>query len=314
MTKRLASLFLLLAALQTGACYETPKPNCAFLCGEGGACPEGYQCSAEDDRCHLVLPGGGLAVCEMPLPPDAARADAPVDGAIDAPGLDAGPPDVSVPDVSTPDVMPGPPDAMPGPPDAMPGPPDASPPDAMPGAPDASPPDAFVCAPTLAPVSDGSAPARRALMLSEINPDDYIELYNNTAAPIDLDSSPFWFCSPFTYSPLAGTGVTVPAGGYATVPWPSGFTDADAGGEVILYLDANFTDPLKIMDFVCWGTNPHGTRITEATIGGKWNSTMPSSCAPVLAAGAIHRNVMTDGVNAADYDTTSPPSPMNCTP
>src|SRR4051812_17889642 len=95
MHKYLYSLLLLAGALETGACYDTPRPSCAFLCGEGSACPEDYQCSAEDNRCHLVLAGGALAVCERPLGEDAARPDAPVDGGIDG-SIDAGPADASI--------------------------------------------------------------------------------------------------------------------------------------------------------------------------------------------------------------------------
>jgi hypothetical protein len=32
------------------ACYSTPRPECAFLCGEGGSCPDGYGC-ADDGWC-----------------------------------------------------------------------------------------------------------------------------------------------------------------------------------------------------------------------------------------------------------------------
>ncbi|MCB9559201.1 MAG: hypothetical protein H6708_02190 [Kofleriaceae bacterium] len=143
-----------------------------------------------------------------------------------------------------------------------------------------------------------------------------IELYNNTASPIALSSTAYWLCSPFVYKDLASLApaVTIPAGGYATVPWPAGFTDVDAGGEVILYLDANtgFGDGLKIMDFVCWGTNPHGSRLALAAGAGKWSSDQASACAPALGAGALHRVAGSAGTDATHYDTTSPPSPQTC--
>jgi hypothetical protein len=122
-------LLSLLAAGLTG-CFERPKPECAFLCGEGDSCPNGYAC-ATDGWCKWVgvdptfdCTGGPVA--------DAATTDAPV---VDASTIDAPPaPDAAV-DASAPDATV---DAMP--PDAMP--PDADPPDAM--------PDAFVNrAPTL---------------------------------------------------------------------------------------------------------------------------------------------------------------------
>jgi hypothetical protein len=86
MRLRLAALCLLLL----GACYKTPKPDCGFVCGPGGACPSDYTCASVDNRCHRV---GAAADLMCPAPVDAsiidAVIDAPkVDGAIDAP-LDA---------------------------------------------------------------------------------------------------------------------------------------------------------------------------------------------------------------------------------
>jgi hypothetical protein len=248
---------------------------------------------------------------------DARVSDAPVeiDAAADAETPDASEPDAGTPDAGTPDA--GTPDAG-GLPDAIVVA-DASPPPDADLTPDASPPDAFVCSADLAPADDGSGAARQALMMSELNPGDYIEFYNNTAAPMDLDSSPYWLCSPFNYCAVSslGAGVTVPAGGYATVPWPTGgspcfstFLDGNAGGEVLLYLNSTFSIDANIMDFVCWGVNPHGSRKTQAEATGKW----VGACAGVLTNGSIHRNIGTDGINAADYSTTAPPSPMNCTP
>jgi hypothetical protein len=191
--------------------------------------------------------------------------------------------------------------------------------DAATDLPDAAPPDAFVCSGSLVPTSDGSSAARRALLLSEINPGDYIELYNSTASLIDLDTVSYQFCSPFNYCALAtvGAGVTVPAGGYATVPWPTGancvanFPDTDLGGEVILYLNSIFSADDNIMDFVCWGTGHSGnSRKSQAEATGKWTG----PCAPALVSGALHRKPATDGIDASDYDAISVPTPMNCTP
>ena len=85
------ALLLLAAALVPGAglltgCYDRPMPDCAFLCGEEDACPEGYGCGV-DGRCHRVLPGGSLAECEDSLGDAAPGPDAQVDGG----GTDAGP-------------------------------------------------------------------------------------------------------------------------------------------------------------------------------------------------------------------------------
>ncbi len=57
------------------------------------------------------------------------------------------------------------------------------------------------------------------LVLSEISPGAFIELYNTTPAPIALAGVTHYFCSPFAYVALSVyAGVTVPSGGYATVP------------------------------------------------------------------------------------------------
>lgn len=170
--------------------------------------------------------------------------------------------------------------------------------------------------PELDPLDDGSgafgAIGLPALVISEINPGDYIEFFNTTLAPIAMSTSPYWLCSPFVYVSLPGAGaaVVVPAGGYATIPWPASFTDTDAGGEIQLYKTSNFGVSTDILDFVCWGVNPHGTRVAQAIAIGKWSG----GCAPVLASGAIHRKIGVKGTTAADYDVASAPSPMNCTP
>lgn len=167
-----------------------------------------------------------------------------------------------------------------------------------------------MCPPRLDPIDDGSSAARRALLISEIDPGDYIELYNDTDAAIDLAAGTYQLCSPFSYFALAGSGVTVPARGFATIAWPAGFTDTDAGGEVILYTEPLFGNPGSIMDFVCWGTNPHSSRKLEAESGNKWMG----PCAAAITGMAIHRLPMTDGLDAGDYDVTSPPSRANCAP
>jgi hypothetical protein len=75
-------LLLLLFA----GCYQTPKPACAFLCGAGGECPDGYECDT-DNRCHRVESNGSLAECPDPLPIDANApidSSTPLDAALDA--------------------------------------------------------------------------------------------------------------------------------------------------------------------------------------------------------------------------------------
>jgi hypothetical protein len=121
----------------------------------------------------------------------------------------------------------------------------------------------------------------------------------------------WFFCSPFTYSAVGA--VVVPAGGYVTVAWPVSFNDTDAGGEVQLYDSSSFATSTDIIDFVCWGVNPHGSRKSQAESVGKWIGP-GGPCPPALTGGAIHRITNTTGTGAASYNTSAAPSPMNCTP
>jgi hypothetical protein len=167
------------------------------------------------------------------------------------------------------------------------------------------------CDPDLEPLDDGSgvfgAEGLPSVVISEINPGNYIELFNTTAA--DFNTTGYWFCSPFLYTQVGA--VVIPAGSYATIAWPGVFPDTDAGGEIQLFKSSLFNTPNQILDFVCWGVNPHGTRKAQAESVGKWSG----ACnAAIPANGAIHRRVGTQGDTAADYDVTAPPSPSTCTP
>ena len=84
-------------------CYETPKPACAFLCGAGSACPDGYACSTADNRCHLMESGGTLASCPDQLIDAARTIDSAV--AVDAAHPDAMPIDATPLDAAPPDAV-----------------------------------------------------------------------------------------------------------------------------------------------------------------------------------------------------------------
>lgn len=247
------------------ACYNTPKPNCAFLCGAGGACPDGYTCG-DDNVCHLPLSGGGLAACVPPIFDASAGRDGSTGGGADAAELDG----------------------------------------------------SATCTGDLAPAADGGDAAHQALVISEIDPGSAIELYNNSAAAIDLGATQFGLRSAPQTAMLAtlAPNVTIAPGGLATVDWPAGFTDVDAGGEIVLYIDVanagDFNDGTRIGDFVCWGTNPHGSAKADAEANGKWAAA--AACAAALDMGSIQRLTATDGTDAASYDTTLAPTPTTCTP
>jgi hypothetical protein len=166
--------------------------------------------------------------------------------------------------------------------------------------------------PSLDPVAD--ATGTPDLIISEIDPGSFIEVFNTTSAPIALGApSTFQFCSPFTYQPLAtlAPGVVVAPGGYAQLPWPSAFDDTDAGGEIILFASSDFGTNENIMDFVCWGTNPHSSRMGQATAISKWSN----ACLGAITAGrSLQRVAATDGASAASYVTDATPTPETCTP
>lgn len=73
---------LLLVAAPSG-CFKPKVPDVAFTCGDGGACPDGYECRA-DGCCHKIgSPLDEHGACGLPL--DAAvNPDAAVDAAVDA--------------------------------------------------------------------------------------------------------------------------------------------------------------------------------------------------------------------------------------
>ena len=107
--------FAFSAVVATG-CYDTPQPQCAFLCGAADACPDGYSCATDGWCKRDGVPDN--FVCEGPGVIDAAVADAATIDA--APDIDADPnaPDAG-PDAATPDAAPDP-DGPPAPIDAAP--------------------------------------------------------------------------------------------------------------------------------------------------------------------------------------------------
>ncbi len=163
--------------------------------------------------------------------------------------------------------------------------------------------------PDLEPIDDGSgtfgAVGLPALVISEVNPGDYIEVFNTTGSTITLPGI-YWFCSMFQYGQVA---VSIPAGSYATIPWLPSFTFAtDAGGEMMLYKSNSFGTNVDILDYVIWGA-PGFSRKTQAEAVGKWVGANAGAL-----TGAIHRNIGVEGNEATEYDIVSAPSPENCTP
>ena len=84
--RRRLTLLLLLAL---GACYDTPRPDCAFLCGPEEGCPEGYSC--DEGWCKLDTAPDALE-CGDPLLDASPLEEA--DAGLDAATPDADPPSV----------------------------------------------------------------------------------------------------------------------------------------------------------------------------------------------------------------------------
>jgi hypothetical protein len=61
-------------------CYSPPQPTCGFVCGNGGACPDGYTCNARDSRCHL---DGTEVMCDGSPGPGAGLTLMPPNGDVD---------------------------------------------------------------------------------------------------------------------------------------------------------------------------------------------------------------------------------------
>src|SRR5262249_43890799 len=158
------------------------------------------------------------------------------------------------------------------------------------------------CDPALVVPNDGTGIAT-PIVISQIDPGSFIEFFNpgNTS----FNTTGWWMCSPFLYSPLS---LTVNAGSYARIPSPAGFGDTASTREIMLYKSSSFGTSTDIVDYVCWG-NSNKFRYNQAVAVGKWVGV----CAPVLTNGSIHRITNTTGTDASSYDVTLASNPRNCT-
>lgn len=98
----------LVGAGVAGGCFDRPQPECAFFCGPGGECPDGYGCAA-DGWCKRQDVDPAFECPNAPIDaavPDVSTLDAPgADGPdLDAPGADA--PGADAPDLDAPPAPP----------------------------------------------------------------------------------------------------------------------------------------------------------------------------------------------------------------
>ncbi|MDB4959104.1 MAG: hypothetical protein JWO36_6673 [Myxococcales bacterium] len=80
-------LALVVATCGFCACYKAPEPDCGFICGPSGACPEDYTC-ASDNVCHRNGAPAGM-VCTRDGGIDARPIDAARDADTTAPTVTA---------------------------------------------------------------------------------------------------------------------------------------------------------------------------------------------------------------------------------
>ena len=149
------------------------------------------------------------------------------------------------------------------------------------------------------------------LILSEIVPGEYIELYSSEFTEVDLETVDQVIVSGqqhISVSDLA-SGQTIPARGYLQLPWPAGMTASSASGEFVLYSDADsgFDIARKIDDFVAWGELKLDSRIELAREVGKWIGPPDGT----LDEGAIQRIPGTLGDEVHSYDNHRPSTPGN---
>lgn len=82
-------LLLALVVLCAAACFDTPRPECAFKCGPDADCPDGYACQT-DGWCKRADVAPDFE-CAPPVPDAAPIPDAGPDAAVPDAGPDAGP-------------------------------------------------------------------------------------------------------------------------------------------------------------------------------------------------------------------------------
>ncbi|MFW5876857.1 MAG: hypothetical protein ACOCXM_08980 [Myxococcota bacterium] len=190
--------------------------------------------------------------------------------------------------------------------DAAPGD-DGGPDAADDGGPVADAGDGAVACPDLMPTGSPDFP-----IISEINPGNYIEVFNPTDSAFTFEAGD-QVCQFPAYTPMSSLTEesSVAAGGYVILDWPTGWNEAD--GEAALYTDitvqTDFGDSTKMRDYVCWGAHSGG-RETEAGDAGLWSG----DCVANPGDGeSLHRIAETDGSTEASYESAAP-SMLECAP
>ncbi len=186
--------------------------------------------------------------------------------------------------------------------------------DADQNAPDAMP--AVTCVgPDLDVQDDGTTQGHESIVISEIKPGDYVELFNRTDEPVDLTTfDAHSWCSFPSYSPVRDDVVTIAAKGYATIPFPTN-GQGDTNGELVLYASTDYTNQAEVLDYVCWGNGETVRQVVAlgTPIGSnKWNA---GGCvASIPTGGSLHRIAGNNGKDVAHYEVNVNNTPENCAP
>lgn len=149
------------------------------------------------------------------------------------------------------------------------------------------------------------------LVISEIVPDEYIELYNTSfTESVDLASIDHVFVSGQFEADIATlSDASIPARGYTQLDWPAGLEMDSASGELMLYSnrDNGFETGLSMTDYVAWGEVSEHSRIELARQFGFWEGPPDGT----LDLAAIQRIPGTIGNESHSYDNHRPSTPGN---
>jgi len=165
-----------------------------------------------------------------------------------------------------------------------------------------------------------------ALVMSEIRPGESIEVYNTTAAAIDLSVKPSWYLCAFPFY-LTGDISTltdktsIPAGGSIKLTWPATWLDNDKvtllpgveKGEMLLYTGGLLpTNNNNLKDYVCWGSHTGGRKDKANAVNAEDAKIWSGDCVAQPTSGSIARKVGTDGESKDSYDPAAEDGVMDC--
>ena len=147
------------------------------------------------------------------------------------------------------------------------------------------------------------------VIISEIIPNQHVELYNSTYQEVDLSSVNQVLVSgshAVKVADLAGNQ-TIPARGYRLLGWPEGMSMSTQSGEMLLFRDdaSGLRDFTKIDDFVAWGDPRQDTLMDLAVQAGKWYGPPDGT----LDIDTIQRIPGTLGDEVHSYDNHRPATP-----